>query len=399
MHQIVPTAELYQTSCEAVNRRPERCTGSPRSSPPWCGVFGIMSACLALGGCAATPTHMAGGHLIAVRYDVEARSVDVGEPMRWESLRTDLTAIANLGFDTVVLRHLDEEERRDVLNAVAAAGLTAAVALRDFDYFVLTGRDPAGGGRADHLVRRVAGELIAHPALRTLVVAGGWTSRSAARANSLCEAARRPGLPCHALDETGLFYGNEWGDRAPGRSGPATVDTGGLEDGLPGSPLERLLAQYHAGLAAGRTGGLVVDRYRRPPGDRAGVIPEGTAVSPARKAAIAGLIGHARRWGPRLFNLTKVELGDAVGGSPALRVTGLGSGRRVYVLVSNPASDRYARGDVVLTTPVGGVSASRAVEVPSRGDGAAGRVIRAHRGRITIPISLRPGDAALFEIF
>jgi hypothetical protein len=82
-----------------------------------------------------------------------------------------------------------------------------------------------------------------------------------------------------------------------------------------------------------------------------------------------------------------------------LTAAALVRGKRRFVLVLNRSMERYARGNVLLPENLGGKAVTRAVEVPPSPAKAAGRVIEPQRGRITLPAALRPGDAALFEIF
>ena len=42
---------------------------------------------------------------------------------------------------------------------------------------------------------------------------------------------------------------------------------------------------------------------------------------------------------------------------------------------------------------------ARAVEVPATADKVAGQVFAARNGEITLDVNLRPGDAALYELF
>lgn len=357
-----------------------------------------VAACSALAGCTAPSTRARPEHLIAVRYDLQPRTAESAARKRLEVLLADLPDIADLGFETVLPSPLDENDCKGVLDLAVAVGLTVAPRFHDLEQFVVTGGAARQRRQAGKLIRGIPGEITGHPALRILVIGAGSDTSSTERACSLCDAARRRGVPCVVSDETGRFVRREWRGLTAEAGGVVAIDTDGLDDDSSGSPVGRFLGQYHAGLAEGRTAGLIVDRFRSAAGDGVDTVPGFDSMSTGRRAALAELILRARHWGPRLFNSTPLEL-SAVGGTGELRTSGFVRGRRMHILVSNPAPDRHVRGDVVLSTYIGGAPVSRAVEVPAPSDAGAGRVIRARLGRITIPVSLRPGDAALFEIF
>jgi hypothetical protein len=186
------------------------------------------------------------------------------------------------------------------------------------------------------------------------------------------------------------------GDQEPR---PAVIDSRTVRDGPPGAAIERLLTQYHEALFAGQTGGVIVDRFMRLPGDPPGLTSPDDPLLPAHTAAIAELVQRARCWGPRLRGLSAVPLDAAISDSSRLTTTAFGHGARRHVLVFNRSADRFARQEVRLPASVLGASVQRAVEVPPSSARGAGRVIQAQRGQLTLPVELRPGDAALFEIF
>jgi hypothetical protein len=147
------------------------------------------------------------------------------------------------------------------------------------------------------------------------------------------------------------------------------------------------------------TAGLLLDRYRGLPGDGHAFTPPAEAFTPEQAAAIEALLARARKWGPRLLGLAAEPILGVVPGGPDVQLTALMRGAQRYVLVSNPSMDQYARGQVVLPGSIGGMPAHRAVEVPPTSGRVAGRVSDARGGRIALSVTLRPGDAALFEMF
>ncbi|MFQ5413896.1 MAG: hypothetical protein ACE5E6_05505, partial [Phycisphaerae bacterium] len=160
------------------------------------------------------------------------------------------------------------------------------------------------------------------------------------------------------------------------------------------------LADFHAGLLAGRTAGIVVDRYRRMPGDAPGVAARRAAAGAAVPAALKALTGRARLWVRRLRGVSVRELDDVRQTADALRVAALVRGRRRYILVFNASSSDYVRDTVHVPARVAGLPVRRAVPVATSRARTTGDVLSpARRGRVVLPVALRPGDAVLFELF
>jgi len=310
---------IYRRRPSFVNRRRAAdVRGAHLGRLAWFGW--VVAMC---GGCSVPRVAVDNGpYLIAVRYDVEPRLLGLENAARVDRIQRDLQAITGMGFNTVMLRHVEEAESASLRVSAAECGLRCLPL-------------PVGGEKVEPRV-------------------GGW----------------------------------------------AILDTAALDSGAAGSPLEGILAQYHAGLSAGQTEGVVVDRFFRFPGDPPGLASADDApLTPARRAAIDELIQRARSWGPRIHQLQPLSNTASVAASEELKLTTLVRGRRVYFLLVNTSTERYARCDVFLPEKVQGMTVSRVVEVPAAMDRGAGRVIHAQRGRITLPVTLRPCDAALFEVF
>jgi len=341
-------------------------------------------------GCATAPVPTADPYLIAVAYDVEPRFIGLEHGEAIHAIRRDFRAIAGLGFDGVVLRHVEDTDRLTLLDIAYETSLATLVPDRRFEHFVLTGTLPAACADASSLTQTLLRGIADHPARSAWVIHPGRSAAAADHAAALVASLRERRSRCTLLD----------GDRsAEDKGGFARIDPAVLDTELEGSPLERLIAQYHAGLSAGRTDGVVVDPYRRLPGDTHGLTSSDGPVAPAQTAAIGALVARARHWGPRLRGFTAQPIAGSTTLEGDLQIAVLIRGERRYVLVFNPAGDIYARSDVVLPQSIGGAVASRAVEVPPSTDRTVGRVVDAERGHIILSVSLRPGDAALFEIF
>jgi hypothetical protein len=328
--------------------------------------------------------------MLTVACDVEPLFVGQPERVALDTINRDFQAIARLGFDGVMLRHVDRREQRKLLDTAHGCGLRVALADRGIQHFARTGSLPDGAADHRDLSRRISGEVVSHPALASFVVEVGDSPRATGRGETLCEALGEGGSPCV------LVVGEDVQTNA---DSVIRIDTGVTGLGSDVSPLELWLAQYHRGLAAGRTAGVVFDRYRRLPGDGSGVAASGDPSSPARTAAVNALATRAKLWGPRLQDLKPAQIrGGSVKGRD-LGVTAFTRGRRRYVLVFNQSPESYTRDQVVLPESIGGVAVTRAVEVPPSRAKTAGRVIQPTAGRVMLPVALRPGDAALFELF
>ncbi len=363
------------------------------------------------GGCVTTPDAEQAAYWIAVRYDVEPRLTHPDPPLPLESvdprsarpaigsglsqkddaIRSDLMAIAKLGFNGVVLHHVEDGDRWRLLELSNEAGLKAAVPDRRFDRFVVTGELPPNCRDGSELVRdinlppRATNEVVHHPAFNGYVVEGGRGSASRERSRSLRAQLARQGVNC-------IGMGNE---DAP----PAIIDAAAVRVGLPGRAVERVLAQYHAALSAGQTDGVIVDRFLRLPGDPPGLTAPDETLLPAHSSAITALIQRARLWGPKLKGLPSTTLDAETTNPSSLVITALGRGSPRYLLFFNASMDSFAREDVRLPASILERTVLRAVEVPPSSDRVAGRVVYSQRGHLSIPIELRPGDAALFEVF
>jgi len=354
------------------------------------------------GGCANTPEARPDRYWIAARYDVEPRLIGGDLAHNANVIGEDFKAIADLGFSGVVLRHVEDGDRGALLALADEVGLKAAIPDRRFDRFVITGglppqcrdekdllreavriRSSPNCSSADRRIRLT--ESVHHSAFQGYVVESGRGSAARERSRRLRAQLVRHGVPSISLGDH---------DDAPW----AVIDARAVRDGPPGTAVERLLAEYHAALCAGQTGGVIVDRFMRLPGDPPGLISPDEPPLPAYSSAIAALILRARCWGPRLSALPARSLLPATDSS-WLAATTFGRGARRYVLIFNTSTERFAREEVRLPELVLDQAVLRAVEVPPSTDRGAGRVIHAQRGQLTLPTELRPGDAQLFEIF
>ncbi len=345
---------------------------------------------LASAGCAAVSPPAARSYVILVRYDAEPRFVNSDRVTAVGAVGRDFRDIAALGFDGLLLGQVDNSERLPLLDLAHENGLSAQIPDRRFEHFVLTGTLPPRCSGVRELGRTIPVQITDHPALGAIALSSGRSPQAVKRAEALAVCLADMGLPCALVTDPGVTVD---------RQAFATVHTRRSDAG----PLESLLGglqrQFHAGLRAGLTAGLLLDRYGGLPGDGHVLTPPAGAFTPEQAAAIEALLARARKWGPRLAGLAAEPILGGVPSGFGAQLTALTRGARRYVLVSNLSMDQYARGEVVLPGSIGGMPATRAVEVPPTSGRATGRVADAQGGRITLSVTLRPGDAELFEIF
>ncbi|MCH8149001.1 MAG: hypothetical protein IH987_13645 [Planctomycetes bacterium] len=229
-----------------------------------------------------------------------------------------------------------------------------------------------------------AGRSYAH------LIDGSHSETCRARTKGVLTAARQLSVRCLAIGDSGVT------DRSDSLAVVTTAENAHQVDG---SPMERWLAQYHRELLLGKTGGIVVDRYRRVPGDPPGLATDGGPMPAARSAALRALITRVRRWAPHVHRAAVQPVDVVISANADILVVRLVRGKREHLLIFNPSPDRYTRGDVALPESMGGSALTRAVEVPSSETSPAGRVLYPVRGRVVVNVALRPGDAVLFELF
>ena len=343
-------------------------------------------------GCAAAPGKLNAEYRIAVRYDVEPVRIGHGEAAFFERIGSDLTRAGELGFDTVVFAHLEDHWRTKALEMAARCGMAGVVSDRDLQHFVRTGRLPQGFRNVVEIVRAAIRALANRPGFAGLAM--DHVSSAPAPRERLARVAKSlqaVGVSCviltssnNALDDGFSF---------------AIVDAGELAEAANRSPSERLLAGYHAELAAGRTAGLVVDRFARAPGGRAGLNAVDEPPVAAKMAAVQGLLRRAKRWGPMLHGFHGESVGEFHTEGLGVSLIAFVRDQRRFILAYNPSSDRYIRGSVAVPASISGKTVSRLVEVPPIPDRVAGDVFEAQRGGVIVRVDLRPGDAALFEVF
>ncbi len=349
-------------------------------------------------GCSSSPKWNADDFFIAARYELPNAKKPCTAWERGVDVQYDFGRLANLGFDTILVKSTCDADTKTALDAAATQRMAVALSLQVYEKSDTDTRTSTSSNGYHYAP--VPSSLVRHKSLRAAVVESGCDRSGACRAVDVCSSVSKAGLRCIPLFEAGHLA--ESGKETPCReareiaaSAPAVVDTSRLADKQSRSPKQQLLAQFHAALSAQQTGGLVVTGWRH----------EDSASSsrfdslPAPRAAVTALIQRAKRWGPRLIGSTVVKANAAIACGPCFRVTIFVRGDRRHILVFNPAPDRRARGDLRISTRFAGKRIEKAVQVPDETSTSLGKVYHAAHGAIVVPLSLPPGEAVLFEVF
>ena len=377
---------MYRGCCPRVNT-PGRLTRLQRTGA--LTLLSLTQAALIAGGCAATgPQARVAPPIIAVRYDVEPVFVGAAHETALDQIRQDFERLAALGFTHVVLYYVDRSDGRRLLEIAHGFSLSLILPLPMLDHFVRTGGLPPGCRGPGDLAGMVPQQILSHAGLAAIAVNPGSTRRTAERAAALAAAVQSRGIACVAVGNVAVDCGVVR---------PTTIDTDLAGSELDDSPLEPWLAQYHEGLVAGRTDGVVFDQFRTLAG--AGMLSKEVPLTPARIAALRRLLIRVQAWGPRLHGLSATPIKAEVQGTGSLKLIALTRGPTRYVLAFNRSRHDYARFRLRLPETIHGAGVSRAVEVPASSSEKPGRVLHAGSEGILIPIDLRPGDAVLFEVF
>jgi hypothetical protein len=374
---------------------------------------------LLLGACVSPPPAVrAPDYPIAVRYAVEPVRVTHGDTLP-DAIERDFSRIRALGLNTVWVTHVANDDRGVVLAAAQKDDLALLLPDRAILYYVRTGRLSRGVTGVKRLVRsRLSPSVFRSPVAGVIV--GTVTDvamyrRAADVARAVADVA--PGLTVAVFVRPGYVLPPEPPDNLVAivtadpkggltRSGHHTLHARAMVR-VPVSPsapnpapmLHRWLNAYHAGLAAGATGGVVFDAYAETPGRRPGLARGDDSEPAERSAAAKQVIDRARRWGPLLRDTSPQPIVQPRVFDDSLRLVLFAKARRRFLMVWNTSAQRFVRGQVSLPETVSKTRVLRAVEVPADPGTIGGRVLEPHRGVIDVAVDLAPGDAMLYELF
>ncbi|MCP4590521.1 MAG: hypothetical protein GY842_07245 [bacterium] len=324
----------------------------------------------------------------------------------------DLSAIRRMGLNVVFLRHVAPEHIHLLTSTAQRHQLKIVLPDRQARFAGMTGLGSDPIAVPDWLASPEAGMT------ETLLAADvGWVrpGRSAERAERLAHAYRAARCPTPLFAQTTgpappslTFLASATDpdspqsplprDRSPGR--PMMTLNCHHQSGEPDADaIRRWVRGFHTGLAAGLTGGLVIDQFRAVPGGEPALADADGTVDLERINAVRRLTERMRRWGPILDRLNMRSLAAPPGSSDVLCLTLFERDQRRLLLVSNRSPSDYLRTTLALDRRLGGAAANRLVEVPPEERQSVGRITEARRDRIALRLDLAPGDAQLYEVF
>ena len=373
------------------------------------GGWVVVGVLMAAAGCAAPPRGPAAvPHPLGVSYNVELLAA-MGLPSPGTVMAEDFAHVRKLGFDTVLARHSLGSGWTMATRAARREGLTVAGSRREVLYYVRTGRLPDGCSSVADLVAR--GSRADPPGI--VVLGEVVDAATGARARQVADAyRRRPDLPVTLAvlagpnvepsmvrpEATLTACSPKWAGK--GWAGSVLLlECLQRDDETVPEASARWLGQYHAGLAAGLTGGVIVEQFRVVPGHWRGLV-EGTDRSGLDRATVLRRItGRARRWGPRLRQVEPRDIRPLGPVSHSLHVVLFAGAKRRFVMLFNTSTEHFIRGIVDLPSDLDSRPVRRAVPVPADPNEIGGQVVQPRTGRLSMTMHLAPGDAALWELF
>jgi hypothetical protein len=304
-----------------------------------------------------------------------------------------------LGFNTVLFDYMEDQQALELLNAAAQSGLRAYLTDRDLHYYLLTGM-LRGVESLDELIGAKLKPLAVQPAFTGVAILGGYPRE---RAAAVCSALESAGIDCLVPGQSGY----------PTQRGTVVAWLDANAPGNPnGSQIERLLLELNGELYAGWNDGLVID-FAPDPDPPASLVSNPSKLDEvagggefvassnprSRIFAVESLLRRAKLWGARLRGFERQLISvDEQRRDPALLSAVFVRNPRRYLFVLNPSS-QPVRAPIRFPALLGGKPAMRAVGIPATADRIAGDVFEAHGADLSVNVNLRPGDAALFEIF
>ena len=352
-------------------------------------------------------------HPVGVCYGVES----VPSTQRDRLLRrvdADLATIRRMGINTVFFRHIDPGDHAAVAAAARRHHLKIVLPDRPAQYHVMTGVPESHRAPPSWMMNGKS------PVVGTLwaLDLGRASDRTSAERLERVAALYRltPSLPPTFAQTTGPIPESVAFPASPSGTGespaaPADDRAGGRPMMIlrchhePGESstdaVRRWLWQFHAALARGLTGGLVIDRYYTIPGRGPALADPDGNVGVERINAVKRMADRMQRWGPMLdrLDLKSYAAPASTDAGDMLSVTVFARDRRRLVLVFNPSRSQYLRTTLTLDEVIAGLPATRLVEAPGDARTSLGAVHEARRGRITLPVDIAPGDARLYEVF
>ena len=354
----------------------------------------------AVGGCASpakAPPQVE--YIVAARFDLGLAAQAANESPG--SLISQMRGLRARGFNAVVLDYVDDASRPAALSTASECGLRAYISDRQLHDYLLTGRLRDSKSLKELMQEKFA-PLSAHAGFGGLALMAGYPSE---RASAALSAMDETGTPCIVPGQSGY---------PPHRCATVSwLDAQGVINSAI-SPVERLLLEFHTETYSGWNDGVVVDMRvsqaapnASPPAEvetsndtTSSESVESLAVHGPKSLdfAVDSVIRRAQHWGAKLQGCGQVVLYAPDAPADSMRTALFYRGGRRFIFLFNQSSEP-ARRTIRFPAALAGRPILRAVEVPSIAERLAGEVIPTRHGELAIPVALRPGDAALHELF
>ncbi len=375
-----------------------------------CGAgVGVVLLLVTLAGCAAPPGGpTARPYPVGVAYnlDLATTAAPSASPA---AMAADFAQIGQLGFDTVVAPQILGAGWKEAVRAAGQEGLALAGPPREVLYYLRSGRLPNGCRDVAELAARNSPSELPKIVLLGDVVDAATAERAKGLAGAYRELPNppvtlallagpdvEPSMVQPAVGLAACFP--EWAGRGPAGAAMRLDCLLHRNETIPRASA-RWLKQYHAGLAAGLTGGVIVESPSVVPGQWRGQV-----VGPDRSGRVRGQVlrqiaARASRWGSRLRRVAPRDIRPLGPVSDSLRVVLFSGDKRRFVMLFNTSTERFVRGSVDLPAALGSRPVRRAVRVPDGPYEPVGEIAEPHTGGLSLDMDLAPGDAALWELF
>lgn len=333
-----------------------------------------------------------------------------GDPA--ERINMDLATVSRMGLNTVFCRHLDSGTLPAVTAAARRHHLKIVLPDRSAQYYVMTGK---GEPRSSPAARLTDSSGTAAGVLCAVDIGRAADRKSAERLERVAASYRfDPALPSTFAQTTSSLPGSvAFLAAMPVSHASEPVPAQGRPAGRPmmtllcdhrprqssADAVRRWIWRFHAGLARGLTGGLVIDQYHSIPGRGSALVDADGLVDVQRINTIRRIADRMRRWGSMLDRLDQRPFVATTGIGEELSLTLFSRNRRRLLLVFNRSESEYVKTTVTLDAYIGALPTQHMVEVPGDASMALGAVTKASRGRITLRLNIAPGDARLYELF
>jgi len=281
-------------------------------------------------------------------------------------IREDFNHIKKLGFDTVLMNRKSEDIQSQIASVAVQNGLNI-----DFN---------SDGTMNQSTIIAKRNTLMANREHNNTSTKGILGSSTAIRAN---ESGQTPS-----------WYTNH---TVYDHHTLAMIDLQLIDSDPHYSASAQIQAQYHRSLSAGKTRGIVVRPFRPDTASATSLLRLDQPLNPSDQTAITELMDRVKLWGTAISGMYARPL-QPIQSRKDVDVTVFFRGRRQYLMIFNPHTNRYARGRVGVDPSDFVHTPHRAVELSARKN-VLGNVAHARDGVFTFSIELRPGDAVLYEMF